>query len=90
MPFVKGQKANPKGYIDPKWSMSGLIREALEEMDRTGVPKKKIIARKLVEKAVAGEDMAIKEINNRLDGMPKQSQDITSGGQVLTGLIVIE
>lgn len=78
--FQPGNNANPNGRPPKDWTMSSLIREASEEADETGEPKNKIIARKLTEKAVKGDLMAIKEFINRLDGMPKQA--IEHGGEL--------
>lgn len=72
--FVKGDpRINRNGRPKAKWSMRGLILEALEEQDDTGTPHKQTIARKLAELAKSGDIVAIKEVNNRIDGMPKQS-----------------
>lgn len=71
--FKKGQSGNPKGGPKKEWTMSGLYKQALEEANETGVPKKLIIARKLVQLAERGDVVAIKELGNRIDGMPKQS-----------------
>lgn len=76
----KGTTPNPNGRPKRDWTVQGLIEEAMEEQDETGVPAKKIVYRKLVALAKKGDPTAIREINNRLDGMPKQSTDITTGG----------
>jgi hypothetical protein len=78
LPFkTTGAAANPNGRPKAEWTMSGLIREAAEEMDETGVPKKVIIARKLTAMAAKGDIVALKELNNRLDGMPSQKIEAT-------------
>lgn len=72
--FKKGQPSpNPKGRPKRDWTVQGLIEQAMEEEDETGVPAKKIVYNKLVALAKRGDLMAIKELNNRLDGMPKQN-----------------
>lgn len=90
--FVKGDpRINRKGRPKEAWTMRGLIIEALEEEDETGTPHKKSIARKLANLAKSGDIVAIKEVNNRIDGMPQQKTDITSGGKpipLLTNLNV--
>lgn len=83
--FKKGQSGNPKGRPPKDWTMTSLIREALEESNETKVPRNKIIARKLAELAEKGDMQAIKEINNRLDGMPKQS--VEHSGQVVIPIL---
>lgn len=74
MPFTKGDKnINRSGAPIKPWTMGGLLRDSLEEQDETGTSYKKIITRKLRTIATKGDMVAIKEVNNRLDGMPKQS-----------------
>lgn len=80
-------RINRDGAPKKEWTMKGLITEALEECDASGVPYKKIIARKLRTLASKGNIIAIKEINNRLDGMPPQ--DVTSKGEKLESPKVI-
>ncbi len=75
--FQPGNNANPNGRPPKEWTMASLIREAAEEAGETGIPRSKIIARKLAELAEKGDMQAIKEFNNRLDGMPKQTIDAT-------------
>lgn len=87
VPFAKtGADANPNGRPPKEWTMAGLIREAAEEADETGVPKKVIIARKLTAMAAEGDITALKEFNNRLDGLPKQS--IEHSGEIKGNAIV--
>jgi hypothetical protein len=71
--FKPGQSGNPKGGPKKEWTMGGILRESLEEEDETGVSYKIIIVRKLRALASRGDMVAIKEINNRMDGMPKQA-----------------
>lgn len=90
---VAGFNANPqninRGGRPPRdWTVSGLIEEAMEEADETGVPAKKLIYQKLVALAKRGDIQAVKEINQRLDGMPQQSNDITTNGKDLQTLLV--
>lgn len=79
---------NLNGRPKEPWTMSGIIKEALEEQNETGVPKKLIIIRKLLELASNGDIVAIKEVNQRVDGMPKQSNDITSNGKDIKTVLV--
>lgn len=81
------QNINRNGRPKREWTMAGLIEEALEECDETGQPYKKVIARKLRELASKGDIVAIKEVNNRLDGMPQQ--DLTSKGEKITTNTII-
>lgn len=83
-----GSAANPNGRPKREWTVAGLIEQAMEEQDETGVPYKKAVYNKLVSLAKKGDVMAIKEINNRLDGMPKQVNELTGkDGTELSGLI---
>lgn len=75
-------RINRRGRPKKKWTMAALYREAADEASETGVLKKKIIARKLIELAERGDMVAIKELGNRIDGMPKQSTDLSVEGQV--------
>lgn len=74
--FKPGNNANPNGRPKKDWTMAALIREAGNEADETGVPKSKIIARKLADLAAKGDMQAIKEFNQRMDGMPQQNLGI--------------
>ena len=68
----KGAAANPNGRPKREWTVKGLIEEALEEENEQGIPYKKIVTMKLRQLAARGDMAAIKEINQRLDGMPEQ------------------
>jgi len=70
---MTGAKANPNGRPPKDWTMTAMYKQAAEEADATGVPKYKIVARKLLELAQNGDMQAIKELGNRLDGMPQQN-----------------
>ena len=71
------QNINKDGRPKRDWTVAGLIEQAMEEEDETGVPYKKAVYNKLVSLAKNGDVMAIKEVNNRLDGMPSQSVVLT-------------
>jgi len=82
--FVKNDpRINRKGAPKREWTVRGLIEEAMEEENETGVPYKKLVYRKLVRMASKGDTVAIKELNNRLDGMPQQKMDLTTEGKPL-------
>lgn len=85
--FKKGQSGNPNGAPKKEWTVVGMIEEAMEEMiaDIDDPKKKKALARKLVYKrlikmAAAGDTAAIREINNRKAGLPVQPIDQTVKG----------
>jgi len=79
--FKPGESGNPNGRPKRDWTVQGLIEEAMEEQDQTGVPAKKAIYQKLVALAKRGDIQAVKEINQRLDGMPQQKTDVNLSGQ---------
>lgn len=76
--FKPGQSGNPGGRPKAPWTMTGLIKEALEEEAETGQQKKKLVAQKLAQLALKGDMMAIKEVNNRIDGMAQQNMKVDS------------
>jgi hypothetical protein len=85
-----GQSGNPKGRPKKEWTMAAMYKQAAEETTKTGEPKYKIIARKLLELAEKGDMVAIKEFGNRIDGLPKQNLDVTSDGKpipILGGVV---
>jgi len=75
-----GQVLNPNGRPKKAWTMASLIRDAAEEEDENGVPRKVAIAKKLAELAAKGEMVAVKEFNQRMDGMPIQ-KNILAGDE---------
>lgn len=88
--FKKGEVANPNGRPPKAWTMSSLIEEALEEVEATsGKSFKSLVAKRLAHMAVNGDIQAIKEINDRIDGKPKQPIE-HSGDQVNPFRVVID
>ena len=77
MTWKKGQSGNPNGRAKDKlWADA--IRIAVNEAYEVGDKKKlRVLADKLVDKALEGEIAAMKEIGDRLDGKPAQSVDVT-------------
>ena len=85
--FKKGQSGNPGGRPKREWSWSGLLEKVGEEIEpKSGQKFKDLVTRRLWVDAVNGSLGAQKEILNRMDGMPKQSTDITSGGEKLQNI----
>lgn len=73
-----------------EWTWTGLIKKALEQVEKdSGMQYKELVTNSLINKALSGDVVAIKEIGNRIEGIPNQQIDITSGGQSLIGLIKI-
>lgn len=72
----KDPRRNLKGAPKKEWTMTALYKEAGDEADETGVPMKVIVAKKLWKLASKGDVVAIKELGNRIDGMPKQVNEL--------------
>jgi len=88
--FKKGQIANPKGRPKREWTWSGLLEEYAEKKDENGKGKmKEAVVKKVMELAKRGDMTAVKEVFNRMDGMPKQSADITTDGKEIKGVVVL-
>lgn len=87
--FKKGQSGNPKGRPKSEWTIKGLIQEALNRADDKGKTDKEYVYEKLVDLAKSGDMMAQKEMNNRLEGMAKQTIDatVTLPKPLLSGII---
>lgn len=91
--FGKGNIANPMGAPKKDWTFKDLLLEVAEEYhtitkkDGTSerMQMKKMIVKKLFNKAIQGDIQAIKELLNRVDGMPRQQMDMNLGG----GLTVV-
>lgn len=81
--FKKGKSGNPKGRPKREWTVTSLIEQAMEEEAETGIPYKKAVYSKLVRMAKDGDIQAIKEVNNRLDGMPKQAVEQSGGWEII-------
>jgi len=81
MPFKPGHSGNLKGAPKRKWTWSGVLASAVEEKLKDGLPVKIHVAKSLVAEAMKGNVIAIKELMNRMDGMPPQQTDLTSGGE---------
>lgn len=83
--FKKGQSGNPKGRPRNSKSVTGLIRELAEQEREGGKADREVIAENLIALAKAGEQWAIKEFLDRMDGKATQhiEQDVTSNGRAL-------
>ena len=80
MPFVKGQSGNPAGRASEKLFTDAVRKAALLDDPVRKIRRLDIIAEKLVKKAMAGEDWAIGQVGDRLDGKPKER--VEQGGMV--------
>jgi hypothetical protein len=75
MPFAPGQSGNLKGRPKRGQSFADALRLALKERAEGGGLKLRAVATALVDKAMAGDVGAIREIADRLDGRPKSAVD---------------
>ena len=82
--FQKGQSGNPGGRPKRPWTWASLYEEEVEKQlsstDGSKINAKSAVARRLVKMAVEGDIQAIKELTNRMDGMP--TQPIEQSGEV--------
>lgn len=75
--FKKGQSGNPGGR--PKSYFGKILAEIGEEIEpKTGKPFKQLVSRRLWVDAVNGNINAIKEIINRLDGLPQAFTELST------------
>ncbi len=73
MTFIKGQSGNPGGRPKKDWTWAKLLAQAGEEIEpKSGKKFKEVVSQKLWAACVGGNIMAIKELFNRMDGMPLQ------------------
>ncbi len=87
-PENRNNKGRPKGI-----SITEMVKEALEEVEeKTGKQWKDLIIKRILLKATNDGDVTmLKAIWAYIDGMPKQSTDITSGGdKIETNTIIFE
>jgi len=78
--FKPGVSGNPGGRPKRDWTWSGLFEDALKEELETKEGKKieakHAIVKRMIRMAVEGDNMAQREIMNRMEGMPKQGIDL--------------
>lgn len=94
-----GQSGNPHGRPPKDWTWKDLLSEAAEEIletkDKQGKVTgrkalKQLVARKMLTKAASGDTAAARLIMDRMDGMPEQATDITSRGEKIQQLVVVD
>ena len=72
---------NKNGRPKREWTWAGLIEEQMEKVGPDKKAVKEAVAASLIAKALEGDVAAIKEVGNRIDGMPQQAVDLTTGGK---------
>lgn len=84
MPFQKGVSGNPGGRPKKDWTWGQILEEVAEEIEpKTGKKYKELVSRRVWISAVNGNMIAIKELWNRMDGLPKQFTDLNIDGKPL-------
>ena len=87
-PFKKGQSGNSKGRPKGSLSLVSLLKEELEKFIKTADKKERVtyakaLIRKVLKKAIVDEDIQMmKDILNRVDGMPKQAIEMDNKGGI--------
>ena len=85
--FKPGNNANPNGRPKKGYSITEMFKSMLSEKPEV----KRILVESIYQKAVKdGDTTAQKMIWNYMDGLPKQSVDLTTGGKpfpLLGGLV---
>lgn len=93
-PFVKGKDSRrnldgrPKGSV----SITTEIKKKLEEIpEGQKATYLQLLINRIMKQAIQdGDQQMITRIWNYVDGMPKQSTDITTGGDKLDALVIIK
>ena len=78
MAFQKGKSGNPGGRPKQRKFREALSLALSENDPKTGQPKLRRIADKLVEAAMQGESWAIREVADRTDGKAVQAVELES------------
>lgn len=75
--WKKGQSGNPSGRPKREWTWSGLLEQVANEIEtNTGKQFKELVTKRLFIAAVNGDVHAMKEIFNRMEGLPRQGVDL--------------
>jgi hypothetical protein len=81
-PWKKGQSGNPKGRPKGSISLTETIKRKLQELTPDGKRQAlEMLADNIIQDALDSSDKMRQLIWNYLDGLPKFSADITSGGE---------
>ena len=89
MVFKPGQSGNPGGRPKKEWTWAKLLEEVGEEVEPKSKKKyKELVSKRLWVACVNGNIHAIKELFNRMDGMPLRHVDITSDGEKIESPVI--
>jgi|SRR6516165_7881927 hypothetical protein len=75
MKFQPGQSGNPAGRTSEKLFTDAIRKAAFLEDPVKKKRRLDLIAEKLVQKAMAGDNWCIGQVGDRLDGKPKERQE---------------
>ena len=80
-PIKPGETRNPGGRPKADWTFMGLYKAELNKLLKTKDGKKILakhaVAQRIVRMAIEGDLGAMREIANRIEGMPRQSMEHT-------------
>lgn len=82
-------RINRKGAPKRDWTWSGLLEKYAEEFEDNQKVKDAVV-KKVFQLAKRGDMVAVKEIFNRMDGMPVQENKDKVEVTVLKGLVDVE
>lgn len=78
------ERINRKGRPPKDWCWSDILENVANEINpKTGKQYKEEVARRVWKKASTGDMNAVKELFNRMDGLPSQHIDHTSKGEAV-------
>ena len=82
--WQKGESGNPLGRPKKELSMTNAMKEILNEIDPdTKIERYKKLLLVAIDKAEKGDNDMIKYLVNRIDGMPKGSEQTTNVNVVI-------
>lgn len=86
-PFKKGESGNPNGRPKKLPALDELLSEIMsEEAGQTGMTAAKAILLRLRAMAMKGDIRAIQLMLDRSYGKAKETIDLTTGGEPITGI----
>lgn len=91
MVFVKGKSGNPNGRPPAGFSWAETLREVGEEIEpTTGKKYRELVSRRIWLECVNGNVGAIKELFNRMEGLPRAVSDVNLTGKLSIADLVRE
>lgn len=91
-PFKKGESGNPRGRQKGQRDYATIYRQALinigKAKGKTPEEIEEMMEQVGLDKALDGDYNFFKDVRDRIHGKPMQPQDVTSGGEPITGLTI--